>query len=290
MSTGLSYGALSDAFKIGTSTVHYIITEVCGAIWDKLAPIHMPEPTTSLLLRSSTLYMQKWNFPNCVGAIDGKHICVKCPANSGSMYYNYKGYYSIVLQALADAQYKFISIEVGAYGKQSDGGIFSESTLYQRLKNGTFNMPADTELPQTDIKLPFVIVGDEAYPLTPWLMRPFPRRELDDLKRTFNERLSRARRVVESSFGILAAKWRLLQKPIETTPASADQIVKCLCVLHNIVIDKDGIDESILLEIHNQPSNYCETEQLRPTTVNTRSRRAQTTRLAFAQYFSNNPL
>lgn len=250
----------------------------------------MPEPTTSLLLRSSTLYMQKWNFPNCVGAIDGKHIRVKCPANSGSMYYNYKGYYSIVLQALADAQYKFISIEVGAYGKQSDGGIFSKSTLYHRLKNGTFNLPADTELPETNIKCPFVVIGDEAYPLNSWLMRPFPRRELDDLKRTFNERLSRARRVVESSFGILAAKWRLLQKPIETTPDLADKIVKCMCVLHNIVIDKDGIDELILHEIDQQSSNYCETEQLCPT-VNTRStRRALTTRLAFAQYFINHPL
>ncbi|CAH1991371.1 unnamed protein product, partial [Acanthoscelides obtectus] len=272
LSTGLSYGAISDAFKIGTSTVHYIIAEVCTAIWDKLASIHMPEPTTNLFLRSSTLYMQKWNLPNCVGAIDGKHIRVKCPANSGSMYYNYKGYYSIVLQALADAQYRFIAIEVG---KQSDGGIFSESTLYRRLKNGTFNMPADTELPQTNINCPFMT---------------FPRRELDDLKRTFNERLSRARRVVESSFGILESKWRLLQKPIETTPDLADKIVKCMCVLHNIVIDKDGMDELMLHEIDQQSSNFGETEQLSPT-VNTRStRRALTTRLAFAQYFLNHPV
>ena len=126
------------------------------------------------------------------------------------MYYNYKGYYSIALQALVDAQYKFIKIEVGGYGKQSDGGTFSKSTLYHLLKNGNFNMSADTELPETNIKCPCVVIGDEAYPLNPWLMRSFPRRELDFLNRTFNERLSRARRVVDSSFGILAAKWRLI--------------------------------------------------------------------------------
>lgn len=79
-------------------------------------------PTTSLLLRSSIIYMLKWNFPICVGAIDGKLIRVECHANSGSMFYNYKD--SIVLQALADAQYKFISIEVRAYGRQHDDGIF----------------------------------------------------------------------------------------------------------------------------------------------------------------------
>lgn len=133
-----------------------------------------------------------------------------------------------------------------------------------------------------------MVVGDEAYPLTPWIMRPFPRRELNDLRRTFNERLSRAWRIVERSSGVLAAKWRLLQKPIETTPTVAEQIVKCLCVLYNIIINKDGIDKAILLKIHNQPSYSFGTDQL-CSTVNTRyySRHAQTTWLAFAQYFVN---
>ena len=115
---------------------------------------------------------------------------------------------------------------MGAYGKQSDGGIFSKSNLYQRLMNHSYNMPDDNKLPQTDVKLPYVILGDEAYPLTPWLMRPFPRRELSGPQRVFNYHLSRARRVVESSFGIFTAKWRILLKPIEISPHIADKIVK----------------------------------------------------------------
>ena len=81
------------------------------------------------------------------------------------MYYNCKRYYSIVLQGLADARYRFITIYVGAYGKQSDGGIFRHSSLYQLLSSYNFNKPNARKLPLSDVELPFVILGDEAYPL-----------------------------------------------------------------------------------------------------------------------------
>jgi hypothetical protein len=190
----------------------------------------MPEPTSEMQLSASDEFFQRWNFPNCIGSIDGKHIRLKCPSNSGSMYYNYKQYYFIVLQAVADARYRFIGMDVGAYGKQSDGGIFRRSSFYHLLNSNNFNMPDDKELPLSDVKLPFVMLGDEAYPLRSYLMRrPFPRRQLTESKRVFNYRLSRGRRVVESAFGILAATWRILNRPMETSPDMADKIVKCLC-------------------------------------------------------------
>ena len=108
-------------------------------------------------------YFKKWNFLNCVGTIDGKHIRIKCPENSGSVYYNYKQYLSIVLQNIADANYKFISIDVDACGKQRDGGIFSLSNVYKCLESNTFNMPSDEYIPSTDILAPFVLLDDEAY-------------------------------------------------------------------------------------------------------------------------------
>ena len=100
----------------------------------------MPVPTTEMLLVTSNEFYLKWNFPNCVDSIDGKHIWLKYPSNSGSMYYTFKHYYSIVLQGLAGAWYRFIAIDVGAYGKQSRGGIFHHSSLYQLLSSNNFNM------------------------------------------------------------------------------------------------------------------------------------------------------
>jgi hypothetical protein len=113
LSTGASYAALADSFRLGISTIHYIIKEVFEAIWKT-----MPVPTTEMLLATSDEVYLKWNFPNCEGSIVGKHIQLKYPSNSGSMYYNYKQYYSIVLQGLADAQYRFIANDVSVYGKQ----------------------------------------------------------------------------------------------------------------------------------------------------------------------------
>jgi len=214
LSTGASYAALADSFRLGIPTIHYIIKEVCEAIWKTMAPLHMAVPTTEMLLATSNEVYLKWNFPNCVGSIEGKHIRLKCPSNSGSMYYNYKHYYSIVLQGLADVRYRFITIDVGAYGKQSDGGIFCHSSLYQLLSSNNFNMPHARKLPLSDVELSFVILGDEAYPLLSYLMRPYPRRQLTESQRLFNYCLSRGRRVVESAFGILAGKWRILNKPI----------------------------------------------------------------------------
>ncbi|KAG8227148.1 hypothetical protein J437_LFUL001692 [Ladona fulva] len=78
--------------------------------------IQLPVPDTSMLVASADGYLRRWIFPNCVASIDGKHIRVKCPSNSGSIFYNYKG--------LADANYTFLVIEVGAYSNNQMVGYF----------------------------------------------------------------------------------------------------------------------------------------------------------------------
>lgn len=228
-------------------TVRRIVYETCEAIWKKLQPDHLPLPTKESLLKVSAEFFDKWNFPNCAGCIDGKHIRIKCPKKSGTMFYNYKQYFSIVLQAVADANYKFLCVDVGGYGKQSDGGTFISSTLRQQLETGFF-LPDSKKLPNTDVVLPHVLLGDDAYPLKTYLMKPYSKRHLSREEEIFNYRLSRCRRTVECAFGIMAAKWRLLNKPIETNPEKGDLIVKCLSLLHNIIIDREGVFQSNVLQ------------------------------------------
>lgn len=95
--------------------------------------------------------------------------------------------------AVVDAKYRFLTVDVGGYGSHSDGGIFKTSKFGQAVQNGNVDFPEDGYLPNTDTKLPHVLLGDEAFQLLPNFMRPFPGQGLDAKRRVYNYRLSRAR-------------------------------------------------------------------------------------------------
>lgn len=98
-------------------------------------------PTENQLKQIAEQFWNRWNCPNCFGAIDGKHIRIKAPQSSGSMFFNYKDYFSTVLLAIVDANYKFIAVDVGSYGKEGDSGIFKKSVMEKTIICGQFNVP-----------------------------------------------------------------------------------------------------------------------------------------------------
>ncbi|XP_054259944.1 uncharacterized protein LOC128984635 [Macrosteles quadrilineatus] len=215
---------LAFSFRMGASTVKAIVLETCKVIWKNLLKDHMPQPTAEMMEKSKAGFWELWNFPNCVGALDGKH-CV------------------------SDPDYKFLAVEVGGKGRKNDAGTFSTSALYDCLQNKSFNIPPDSTLPQSNVKVPNVLVADEAYPLKPYLLKPYARVNLTPAKTVFNYRLSRARRCIECAFGILFAKWRILGKDIETSVENAAHIIKCACLLHNVVRDRDGDSDPVFREV-----------------------------------------
>lgn len=165
-----------------------------------LQPKVLSEPTQETWKDIATDFKEMCQFDHCCGAIDGKHVTVKAPPNSGSDYFNYKKTFSIVLLAVADARRKYTIIDVGSKGRFSDGGIFSQSEFGKRLHNGQLRLPEEEPLTSGGLNMPYVFIGDEAFPLLPNLMRVYPKDVLPKSRRIFNCRLCRARRIVENAF------------------------------------------------------------------------------------------
>ena len=120
--------------------------------------------------------------------------------------------------------------------------------IRDRLERGELCNQKLAALPGTNIKVLHVLLGDEAYPLKTYLLRPFPASRLGPTETVFNKRLSKARQVIECAFGIISAKWRVLHKSIEVQPEFVDTIINCICLLHNIVIDKEGEQQAVSYE------------------------------------------
>ncbi len=188
------------------------------------------------------------NFPNCIGAVDGKHIRIVHPLNS--MYINYKGYSSIVLMAVADAEYRFVYANIGAYGKDCDSNVFQNSQFWRSIVNNTMDLPEKKYLPGSQKpKMPYYLLGNDAFALHKHLLKPYGGHSLTVKKRIFNYRLSEARRYVEWTFRILSNKWRIFHHAINLDPDFATDIVKACVVLHNYVRDRDGFEMENMLSI-----------------------------------------
>ncbi|KAM5138088.1 uncharacterized protein ACMZJ9_016663 isoform 2-T2 [Mantella aurantiaca] len=243
LATGHSYACIHFEFHLGKSTIYYIVQSTCKALWRILHNLVMPVPTQERWKEIADLYWERWNFPNCVGAMDGKRIRIVMPPFSGSNDTDYKKYFSLVLLAVVDANYRFTYIDVGSYGNASDSAIFNQFKLGQLLHNNQLKLPADRPWPGTsEPAYPFFFVTDECFAIDQHVIQPYSQRELNHDKKIFNCRFKRARRTVECTFGVLSNKWRILHKTMQMTPENATNVIKATCVLHNYVCKREGYD------------------------------------------------
>lgn len=116
--------SLATQYRTEVSWVSRIIANCVRSIVLRLLQKAIPQPTAESWRRNAEAFAEKWNFPNCIGSIDGKHFRITCPNNTGSQFFNYKEFHSIVLLAIVDAHYKFVAIDVGSYGREGDAGWY----------------------------------------------------------------------------------------------------------------------------------------------------------------------
>ena len=232
LATGESYSSLSCQFRVGRSTISRFLPQVCRAIQDEFTREYLRCPTTpdewkELLLR--------WNVPHALGALDGKHVALKKPKNSGAQYHNYKGFFSIVMLALVDRQHKIRCVDVGTAVSCSDAQIFNTCHLKRKIDDGSIGFPDPAPITVGGRDVPYFILADEAFALKTWLMKPYGRRMLTREERIANYRISRSRRDVENAFGILVSRFRVMMTTIELPPETVRDVVMTCVVLHNIL-------------------------------------------------------
>ena len=174
---------LSFLFHHGVFTTHNIVLEGAHAVWLALKADYIVQcpSTASQWKKVSDGFQEKWNLPHCLGAIDGKHVLIQAPANTGSSLYNYKGTFSSNLMVVSDTQCRFLSVDVGEAGRHSDGGVFSSSEFGHALLNNKLPLLQPEDLPSIS-QFPFYFVGDKVFPLKTNLLRPYPGRNLTEKK------------------------------------------------------------------------------------------------------------
>lgn len=241
MAHGSSMQAVAWNFLVGKSTVSGIIKETCTILWKVLQPLYLKSSTSKEeWLNLAGDFSQKWNFEHCLGAIDGKHITIQAPKKSGTEYFNYKKFFSVVLLAVCDANYRFTMVDIGAFGSLSDGCVFADCPFGKDLAKGKCNIPKDRQIAGMADKTPYFFAADAAFPLKKYIMRPYPGLGLNTKERVFNYRLSRARRTIENSFGILVSRWRLLRTPIIAEVTTIEAIVAAIVSLHNFIMVEEN--------------------------------------------------
>lgn len=179
-------------------------------------------PQTEEEFKQTVLDMQEfWQFPCCWAAIDGCHIPMKCPPGgiqACKEYHNFKNFYSIVLMAMVDSHYRFVW---GAVGKTVG-----------------------------DVTFPPLIVGDSAFPLRTWFMKPYTYALLAPQQRNFNYRLSRACMVTEGAYGQLKGRWRVLLQKSQSSQDTVRVTTLACMVLHNVCIARgDAISKKLDLSL-----------------------------------------
>jgi hypothetical protein len=231
--------------------------------------------------------------------VNNKHF-FQCPNNAGSSYFNYKHTHSIVLLGICNANYCFTYVDIGAYGR-SDGGIFKDSLIGQKFHNNEMNLPQPRPLTSNGESLPYVLVGDEAFQLINYLLRPYPGKNLTEQRTIYNYRLSRARRTIENTFGIIVSRWRILKRPIICSVAKSMKIIQAIVCLHNWIRKQDidvnqYVTPTIIDREHSEgfiPGSWREDMHnsalinINRTGSNNCSHNAMEIREQFCEYFNN---
>lgn len=232
---GNSYISISPAMNVGKSTDFEAVQDVVEGLYD-LRNEYIKFPETGAETASTVeTFEELSSLPNIAGAIDGTHIRISAPKESAADYFSRYQQYDFLIQGVVDGKMLFTDFSAGFPGSLHDARALRNSVIFQRAENQEILTDPIIQIGRSRIG-PY-LVGDSAYPLGPWLLKPFPEATRNPREIAFNKELSSARVKVECAFGILKSRWRILQKRLDSGIEFSSKIAVACAVLHNFCIN-----------------------------------------------------
>ncbi|KAH7977556.1 hypothetical protein HPB49_002343 [Dermacentor silvarum] len=239
---------IAHLFGIGRSTVNIVYREFCRAVVDIHEGTWVRMPRKEEIAEQMREFHAVTGFPQAMGALDGCHFPISPPKKDAADYYDYKGWYSIILLAVADHRYRFLYLKVESLGRCHDAHVYGRSRLKTIVESDHFNSPVSVieGMPVLPIML-----CDQAFTLTPHLMKPHANVPSGSKQAIFNYNLSKSRRIVENAFGRVKARFRFILKRMECKLSNAKLAIRASCTLHNICeCFPDHVDEQWIQDVY----------------------------------------
>lgn len=230
------YRSIADIFGVGVATVCIVVRQVTTALLDRMYERYVSLPSGERLEETVQAFQDRC-YPQCAGAIGGTHIPISAPRDNPDDYFNQRGWHSVILQAVVDHEARFTDVYAGWPGSTSMSSVLSSSDLYLKAEDRPdgYLFPREKSITSDGVEIPLHLIGDESFPLKPWLMKGYSRHhQLSPEQRRFSYTLTSARSVVDTAFMRLKGRWRCLLKKTEIDVAMMPRVVAACCVLHNV--------------------------------------------------------
>jgi len=239
---GNTYVSIAPAFCVGKTTVIEAVQDVVNALFDiREDYIKFPE-TIAEVQASIATFDDHTTLPNVVGAIDGSHIKIRAPTDDGADYFSRYQQHDFIIQGVVNGKGLFMDFACGFPGSMHDARVCRCSDIYINAEQQ--NILTEPVINVNGREIGPYLVGDSAYTLSPWLIKPYPEGTRDPDEILFNKCLSSARVKVECAFGILKGRWRILQKRFDSNIDFAIKCTVACAILHNICLENgDGWNE-----------------------------------------------
>lgn len=261
LNSGGSLVTVGSSVGVNHSTVSLITWRFIEAMEERGCH-HLRWPASSEMDNIKSKFKEIYNLPNCCGVVDTTHItmCLSSAEPNCKVWLDHEKNYSMVLQAVVDADMRFMDIVTGWPGSMKESGILHSSGLFKLCQKGERLNGSKVELIGGS-EIGEYLIGDSGYPLLPWLLTPYQEKYLIESETEFNKIHSAARVVAPRTLAKFKDTWRFLQGEMwRPDKHKLPRIIHVCCLLHNIIIDlqEEETEEPCASSSSNHDAKYMQ--------------------------------